>query len=635
MCGICGQFNFVGGEPVDPAAIRRMAGTIVHRGPDDEGVFIAGPLGLGFRRLAILDLSPAGHQPMSDDDGRTWIVFNGEIYNFPELRAELEGLGHRFRSHCDTEVIVRGYRQWGDDVLQRLNGMFGLAIWDVPRQRLLLARDAMGIKPVYYQLTDRKLIFGSEIRPILAALPERPGLDAVALNHFLRYRYTPAPLTLYKGIQKLAPGEQISIENGVAKKKRWYRYAPVPFAPQPKPDEAREKLLDLYKRAVKRHLISDVPVGLLLSGGIDSGLLLGLMSLYGKDWPTFTVGYGESFKDDELTDAAETARHYSAKNIPVRLNRAVFEETLPKIVSALEEPVASSSIVPMYFVCERARQDVKVALIGQGPDELFGGYARHIGVRYGSYWRGLPKWVRSPVSKLVNTLPRQESLKRAMYSLGDPDRMRRYQQVFSIQPGHRIDSLFKADQLPDGAGDRVLDGWSDLEPAIQQLDELNGFHLLELRSSLPDELLMYGDKLSMAHALEVRVPFLDRELVEYVQQLDASFKVRNRSQKWLHRQVCQDFLPAEIMQRKKRGFAVNVVDDWFTSALSGQMDGYLRDGKSHMYEFIEPHVVQGLLQEHTTGAQDNHKILFSLVVFEQWLRSTYTSGLTSTALAHS
>jgi asparagine synthase (glutamine-hydrolysing) len=628
MCGICGQFNFSRNEPVERETISRMTATIIHRGPDDEGIHLDGSLGLGFRRLAILDLSPAGHQPMSDDDGRTWIVFNGEIYNFQDIRAELESLGHRFKSNCDTEVIVRGYRQWGEAILQRLNGMFGLAIWDASKRKLVVARDAMGIKPLYYAIRDGRLYFGSEIRPVSAALQEKRAVDPIALNLFLRYRYTPAPLTMFRGIRKLAPGEQLTVQDGKVQTSRWYRFVPKPFAPMPKDAEAKEALLDLYKRAVKRHLISDVPLGLLLSGGVDSGLLLGLMSLYGKDWRTFTVGYGNSFKDDELDDAAKTARIYSAQHTSVHLDRSTFEAALPKIVDILEEPIASSSIVPMYFVCERARQDVKVALIGQGPDELFGGYPRHLGVHYGSHFRRLPAWLRSSVAGVVNALPRNESGKRAMYSLGIADRMQRYQQVFSIQPGPTIDSLFRPDLLPSDIDNKALECWADHKPTMEDLDELNGFQLLELRSSLPDELLMYGDKLSMAHALETRVPFLDREVVEYVQQLDASFKIRNRSQKWLHRQVCRDFLPKDILQRKKRGFAVNVVDDWFNSSLRGKIDGYLRDESSAMYEFLRPEIVHQLMQDHATRRHDNHKILFSLVVFEQWLRSSASAAAT-------
>jgi len=626
MCGICGIFNYRDNQPAEPGIVARMTKTIAHRGPDDEGTHFAGSLGLGFRRLSIIDLSPAGHQPMSDPERRTWIVFNGEIYNFRELRKELESHGREFRTQCDTEVIVQGYNQWGDGVLNRLNGMFGLAIWDEPRRRLLVARDAMGIKPVYYALRDGTLFFGSEIRPVLEGLGTQRRVNPLALNMFLRYRYTPAPLTLVSGVMKLAAGEKLTIADGAVETARWYQYVPEPFSSAPSPSEARSTLLELYKRAVKRHLISDVPVGLLLSGGMDSGLLLGLMSLSGSSWPTFTVGYGSNFKDDELEDAAETARYYSAHNTAVRLDRQAFEAALPRIVDVLEEPVASSSIVPMYFVCQRARQDVKVALIGQGPDELFGGYTRHLGVRYGALWRQLPQWLRSPMATMVNALPRQEALKRAMYSLGTKDRLRRYQQIFSIQPSEDIESLFRSDVLPPDADGAVLESWAELAPAVDKQDELNGFHLLELRSSLPDELLMYGDKLSMAHSLEVRVPYLDREVVEYVQRLDAALKVRNGSRKWLHRQVCRQFLPREIVHRKKRGFAVNVVDDWFHDALRGKIKDYLLDDKSLMYEFLQPEVVRRLLGEHVSRRHDNHKILFSLVVFEQWLRSGETAS---------
>ena len=622
MCGICGIFNFSTNQPVELEALARMTRTIVHRGPDDDGTFFSGSLGLGFRRLSIIDLSPAGHQPMSDKERQTWVVFNGEIYNYLELRKELEAHGRSFRSNSDTEVIVQGYKQWGDGVLNRLNGMFGLAIWDETKRRLVVARDAMGIKPIYYAIRNGTLFFGSEIRPVLAGLQTGRSTDPVALNLFLRYRYTPSPFTLFSGIRKLAAGERLTISDGSFKIDRWYRFVPEAFTTEPSDAEAQETLLVLYKAAVKRHLISDVPVGLLLSGGIDSGLLLGLMSLYGPSWPTFTVGYGNNFKDDEIEDAAKTARFYSASNYVSRLDRHTFEEALPKIVDVVEEPVASSSIVPMYFVSERARQDVKVALIGQGPDELFGGYNRHLGVRYGSRWRQLPKFLRSSIAGVVNALPRQESLKRAMFSLGVEDRMHRYQQIFSIQRPEIVDSLFQDGLLPNDVDEKVLECWKDLEPAIGQQDELNGFHLLELRSSLPDELLMYGDKLSMAHSLEVRVPYLDREVVEYVQRLGARFKVRKGARKWLHRRVCSDFLPREIIQRKKRGFAVNVVDDWFREAMQGKMAGYLLDPQSLMYRFLRPEIVRRLLDEHKSNRQDNHKILFSLVVFEQSLRSS-------------
>jgi asparagine synthase (glutamine-hydrolysing) len=621
MCGICGQFNFIRHEPVESETIRRMTATIAHRGPDDEGFFISGPVGLGFRRLSIIDLA-GGHQPMSDAEESVWVILNGEIYNFKELRAELEQRGHVFRTRSDTEVIIHGYKEWGTDVLNHLNGMFGLAIWDVTKKRLVVARDAMGIKLIYYRIKDGQLTFGSEIRAILAANGARPTLDPIALNLFLRFRYTPSPLTIFKGIRKLAPGTMLVFEKGKYREERWYNFVPTPFATPKKDKEVVAELLDLYKHAVQRHLLSDVPVGILLSGGIDSGLLLALMNEHGDAWPAYTIGYGESFEDDELSDAAETAKLLGARHVQVRLDRAEFEQSLPKIVECLEEPVAASSIVPMYFVSQRARRDVKVAVIGQGPDELFGGYKRHLGVHYGNWWRGLPTGLRSMAGFAVNRLPRNEMLKRGVRSLGNEDRLKRYQDVFSLTATETVDGLFRDDVLPRSNSHELVDSWRELLPQMKYTDELGGFQLLEVRSSLPDELLMYADKLSMAHSLEVRVPYLDRTVVEYVQRLGANLKVRNGTRKWLHRQVCQSYLSPQILKRKKRGFAANVVDEWFHSSVNGELRETLLNETSLMFDLLDPKPVRRLLENHQSRRQDNHKLLFSLVMVEQWLRAS-------------
>jgi len=621
MCGICGIYNFADHRPVESVTLRTMARSIEHRGPDDEGFFFDNSLGLGFRRLSIIDLE-GGHQPMSDRDEKIWVVFNGEIFNFPELRAELSSLGHEFRTRSDTEVIIHGYRQWGTGILPHLNGMFGLAIWDVQRKRLVLARDHAGIKLIYYSVEGGSVLFGSELRPVLAALQRRPGINTTALNMFLRYRYTPSPLTLHDGVRKLAPGTMAVFEDGDWRVERWHRPRPRRISSARSDTEVTEELLDLYKRAMKRHLLSDVPVGLLLSGGIDSGLLLGLMNQYGKDWPTYTVGYGTTaYKDDELSDAASTARLFSARNSTVELTRDIFERSLTHIVSVLEEPVAASSIVPMYFVCERARQDVKVALVGQGPDELFGGYNRHLGVRYGAYWRRMPRWLRRSVELGIESLPRNETLKRGVYSLSLNERMRRYQNIFSIMPGDVVDSLFRPGFVARGASDGIVDLWEDLESEMEGSDELGSFQVLEIRSSLPDELLMYADKLSMAHGLEVRVPYLDKEIIEFAQCLPASFKIRYGQRKWVHRRVCKQFLPAEIVNRKKRGFAVNVVDQWFDGSMKSKFASLLFDESSLMYEILDPKAVRRLFDEHGSGRRDNHKMLFSLIVLEEWLRA--------------
>jgi len=619
MCGIAGQFNFQRREPVERETIVRMARSIAHRGPDDEGFFITGPVGLGFRRLSIIDLA-GGHQPMSDAEETVWIIFNGEIYNYRELRAELQSKGYQFRTNSDTEVIIHGYKEWGSGVFNHLNGMFGLAIWDVVHQRLVLARDAMGIKLIYYKIDNGQLTFGSEIRAILAAGDSRPEVDPVALNLFLRFRYTPSPLTVFQGIRKLAPGTMLVVENGECREERWYKFSPTPFSRPKGAKEATHELLELYKNAVRRHLLSDVPVGILLSGGIDSGLLLALMNEQGGPWPAYTIGYGETFADDELRDAAETASLLGARHITVRLDQSEFERSLPKIVESLEEPIAASSIVPMYFVSQRARQDVKVALIGQGPDELLGGYKRHLGVHYGDWWRGLPAGLRSMIGFAIDRLPRNETLKRGVSSLGTSDRMKRYQNVFSLAPAQTIDGLFHHGLLPEQESQDLVDYWRGLIPQMAHTDELGGFQLLEIRSSLPDELLMYADKLSMAHSLEVRVPYLDRTIVEYVQRLGAGFKVRNGSRKWLHRRVCERYLPSHLLRRKKRGFAVNVVDDWFRSSLNGEISEVLLDESSLMFGLLDPKPVRRLLESHQSGRQDNHKLLFSLVMIEQWLR---------------
>jgi asparagine synthase (glutamine-hydrolysing) len=621
MCGICGQLSYATDAPVERETIVRMTQSIRHRGPDDEGFFVSGPIGLGFRRLSIIDLA-GGHQPMSDALGTVHIVFNGEIYNFPELRAELERSGHCFRTRSDTEVIVEGYREWGTNVLTRLNGMFGLAIWDAPRRRLLVARDAMGIKPIYYRDNGRQLTFGSEIRAVVAAGGSRPEIDPVALDLLLRFRYTPSPLTIFRGIRKLSPGGALIVENGECREIRWYDQAPVPFSRAPSDEEATRELLDLYRAAVKRHLLSDVPVGVLLSGGLDSGLLLALMNEHGSKWPAYTVGYGDTFKDDELTEAAETASLLGARHVPVLLDRDEFERALPKIVAVLEEPVTSSSIVPMYFVCERARQDVKVALMGQGPDELFGGYRRHLGVHYGSVWRRFPTPLRDALGAAAGRLPRNETVKRGVYALATDDRLERYQHVFSLAPTGTIGALFRDGLLNGSRGNGAVPYWESLRPQMQHLDDLGGFQLLEIRSSLPDELLMYADKLSMAHGLEVRVPYLDRTVVEYAQRLGSRLKVRNAAGKWVHREVCRQFLHPRIIKRKKRGFAVGVVDGWFSSSARSKLTELLTDDQSLMYELLEPAPVRALLENHRSGREDNHKLLFSLVMVEEWLRGT-------------
>ena len=626
MCGIYGDIRFANDAVVDRASVESATRLLAHRGPDDEGFYLAGPVGLGFRRLSIIDLS-AGHQPMSDAARRVWVVFNGEIYNFMELRAQLAAKGHVFRTRTDTEVIVYGYLEWGEQCLDKLRGMFGLAIWDTRARKLIVARDAMGIKPLYYQEDSHGVRFSSEVRPLLAGSGGPPAIDPTSLNLFLRHRYTPSPRTLFAGVRKLAPGTMLVVEAGRASVQRWYRFTPS-LLPLRRLDDVAHELIHLYRTAVWRHLISDVPVGLLLSGGIDSALLLALMSEGERQWNTYTVGYGSSFADDELADARRTAAAFKSRHVELTLSRDQFEAALPKVVHSLEEPVAASSIVPMYLVCQRARQDVKVVLVGQGPDELFGGYTRHLGVHYGHLLRLLPAALLPVLRDAVGLLPRSAALKRATHALGSANRLTRYRDVLAIAPAHVIDGLFQDGTLPVGAAAAACDSWSTLAQEANGSDELGGFQWLELQSTLPDELLMYTDKMSMAHGLEARVPYLDRSVVEFGQSLSASVKIRFGTRKVVHRHVCARLLPAETLKRKKRGFAANVVDDWFRQSLGARMDATLRDESSLIYRLLAPRAVQRLLREHVSRRADNHKLLFSLVVLEEWMRVNGGSSTT-------
>ena len=600
--------------------MRGMASTMVHRGPDDDGAFADGPIGLGFRRLSIIDLS-TGHQPMSTPDERVTLIFNGEIFNFRELRSELSALGHAFRTTSDTEVILYAYAQWGMGFLERLNGMFGLAIWDAEARRLVIARDRFGIKGVYYSEDKDGIVFGSEMRAIIQAMGGAPGVDEAAVKLFLKYRYTPAPYTAMRGIRKLAAGTCLVVENGESRLIRWYKRPDRARNAGISAQEAEEELARLYRDAVRSHLISDVPVGLLLSGGVDSTLLLALMNEYGKDWRTYTVGFGESFKDDELEDARVSASYFASRHESVRLSRKEFEEMLPRVVSYLEEPVASASIVPMFSVCAKASEGVKVALVGQGPDEIWGGYTRHIGLRYAEMWRRLPAPLRAAAGAALSRSSGSETIRRGLYALDEPDRLRRYGKVFSLASEEEISSLFQGGAEGPDAEEAMLACWSDLLPEMEGMDEMGAFQLLETRFSLPDELLMYTDKMSMAHSIELRVPYLDKGIVEFAEGLPQDLKIRGRNRKYLHRRVARAFLPAEVIARKKRAFASNVVDDWFGASMAGKLSDYLDDPGSRVYGFLDKEAIGRLLREHRAKTSNYYKLLFSVVVLEEWLRS--------------
>jgi len=618
MCGICGEYNFKSRKQVNPEELKRMTRTMVHRGPDDEGFYISGFFGMGFRRLSIIDLK-GGHQPISDREKLVWVVCNGEIYNFLELRKELKGYGHVFLTKSDTEVIVHGYKQWGSEVLNHLNGMFGLAIWDDYKRKLILARDRMGIKPLYYKFNDNGLVFGSEIRALQSNNRNKRQINPLSLNQFLRYRFVPAPRTLFEGIKKLAPGTMLLVENSKYRIRRWWRFKPVLFDPVPSIEEAEEELFSLYLNAIKRQLISDVPVGLLLSGGLDSGLIAGILSQMGSYIKTYTVGFSGNFEKNELQSAKCTAELFGLNNFSVELDQDTFNNSLLKIISFTEEPIASPSIVPMYYISKRARQDVKVVLTGQGPDEYISGYKRHIAIRYGHFWRKVPGFARNLLKKFLRQLMKSEAIYRGLYSLDEKEIASRYELVLSISSIDEVDRLFLKGILSEGQKEELISFWEEFLPLIEKTDELGGFHFFELSSSLPEEQLIYGDKMSMAHGLEARVPFLDHEIVEYVTRLPESYKVRWFKRKWIHKRICRKVLPKEVINRKKIGFETPV-NEWFHQSMNSELNKILLDPKAKIYEYLDHSKVCRLVTQHLNGLKDNHKILFSLVVSELCMR---------------
>ncbi|HRI12547.1 MAG TPA: asparagine synthase (glutamine-hydrolyzing) [Verrucomicrobiota bacterium] len=622
MCAIAGIITGPDADPVDELALRRMCSAMAHRGPDGSGFYIdqASGVGLGHRRLSIIDLE-GGSQPMATPDGTLVITFNGEIYNHRELRRELEGAGYEFRTSSDTEVLLLGYRHWGDAVLYRINGMFAFGLWDQRNDRVVLARDSAGIKPLYYRiLGPRQLVFASEANAIEAFDRRKPDIELAALYSYMRLGYTPSPLSINAGTGKLAPGTMLTVSSGGIRQSRWWASRPRPFNPPPSFADAAKRLLELYSAAVRRNLVSDVPVGLLLSGGLDSGLLLALINECGSRVKCFTATYGTDDLDDELVDANGFARALGNPHAAARISRKLFEDQLSHVVASLDEPIGSASIVPMFFVSQRARADVKVALMGQGPDELLGGYRRHVGVYYGQYWRCVPSPIRHAARHALDLIPGLTTFRRAAYSLDVPNRLARYLNVVTLLSPDLLADLFRPGLIANELSGKILESWAELVPGFESLDELNGFNYLEVRSTLPDQLLAYGDRLSMAHGLEVRFPFLDVEVINYVEQLPSAYKICGLRRKLLQRKICRRFLPARAFRGRKKGFAANITARWFRGPQTCRMGSLLRDPGSLIFAYFEPSKVGALLDLHQTGKRDHSRVLFNLVVLEEWLR---------------
>ena len=606
MCGICGLVSPAGG---DRRRLEAMSATLVHRGPDSNGLHIDGPAGLAARRLSIIDLE-TGDQPISNEDGSVVVVQNGELYNYRELRAELEAQGHRFRSQGDTEVLVHLYEEHGTGFAQRLRGMFAVAIWDAPRRRLVLARDRFGIKPLYYRVVGKELEFASELR----ALP-RGEIDLDALEAFLAFNSIPGPLSIFRETRKLMPGYVLVWEDGAITVERYARPAPAAAeglrseSEEPLAEELRERLRD----SVRAHLVADVPVGVLLSGGIDSSLIAALAAQEaGEPLRTFSIGFEEgSF--DERADARVVSERYGThhRELVLRPDAALL---LPALAEAFDEPFADSSALPTYLVSQLAAEDVKVALSGEGGDELFGGYYTYqadlLALRVGRLARlARPLVERLPVSPA-----------RASFDY-KAKRFVRAAHLPPLERHHGWKEIFSPDVRAELTGHRH--DWDPVDLYRERFEETRGAELLarlqdvDARVYLVDDLLVKTDRASMAHSLEVRVPFLDPVVDTFAAALRTRHKLRGRTKKWLLRKAAEPFLPAEITRGRKRGFSIPAAA-W----LRGELEPFARETLSsetlRRQGYFRPEVVTRLLEDHLARRADLSRQLWGLLAFTLW-----------------
>src|SRR5215204_103201 len=604
VCGIAGMASRTGA--VDPERLRAMSATLVHRGPDSDGELLDGPVGLTARRLSIIDLE-GGDQPIANEDGTVHVVQNGELYNFRELRAELEQAGHRFSTRSDTEVLVHLYEELGEAFAERLRGMFAVAIWDSRRRRLVVARDRFGIKPLYYRDEGGELAFASELR----ALP-RGDVDPAALEAFLAFNSVPAPYSIFSGTQKLPAGHLLVWQNGEARVERYARPAPEEVRDED-PAELAEELRARLRDSVRAHLIADVPVGVLLSGGVDSSLLAALAAQEsGEAVHTFSIGFEErSF--DELDDARSVASMYGTRHeeLTLRPDAALL---LPRLAETFDEPFADSSALPTYLVSELAAQHVKVALSGEGGDELFGGYYTYaadlLALRVGRFAPG--------VRALVEPLP--SSSRRASFDY----KAKRFVRGAALPPlerHHAWKEIFSLDLRAELTG--RPSGYDPVDLLRARFEETEGAELLtrlqnvDLGTYLVDDLLVKTDRASMAHSLEARVPYLDPVVAGLAQSLPTRLKVRGLRKKVLLRKAAAPLLPRRIVYGRKRGFSIPAAA-W----LRGELEPFARDVLApdtlRRQGFLRPEPVERLIDRHVAGEEDLSRQLWGLLAFTLW-----------------
>jgi asparagine synthase (glutamine-hydrolysing) len=622
MCGICGVVASSARPQADEATIRRMCRTLSHRGPDSEGYYCDEQAMLGMRRLSIIDLE-TGEQPVTNEDRSLWLVFNGEIYNYREIRRELQERGHEFASKGDSEVLVHAYEEYGDQCVDHLNGMFAFAIWDVRRRRLLLARDRLGIKPLYYLLDGDSLMFGSELKALLAHPRMRREIDPVALDHFLTLEYVPGPRTIFKDARKLPPGYRLIFADGVA---RLEQYWDVPFRP-PLADErvAIEMLAGLLKDAVRMQLVSDVPLGIFLSGGLDSSTVVACASQAATErLRTFSIGFSDETYN-ELPYARAVASRFGTEHHE-EIQRPDIAALAEQLVAHMDEPFADFSIFPTFLVSKLASQSVKVVLSGDGGDELFGGYDAYVAQQVDRYYRWMPEVLRERAAPaLMDLLPPQPAKKgfinkakrmveggalppqlqhtRWMMFLSDDDKARLYRpDLRSTVNGNSAAAILL------GHFDRAA-GW----------DSLAQEQYVDIKTYLVDDILTKVDRMSMAPSVEARVPLLDHRIVEFAVNLAPRLKLNRGQRKVALRRAMRPYLPDIVLNKPKQGFSIPL-KHWLSGPLQPLMRDLLAPDSVRRRGYFQPETVSAWMQEHVDSRRNHSHRLWALMVFELWHR---------------
>ncbi|MCP4117303.1 MAG: asparagine synthase (glutamine-hydrolyzing) [Desulfobacteraceae bacterium] len=623
MCGITGKFNYGTGEPVSGQLIQAMCDKIVHRGPDDSGVFIDGPVGLGHRRLSIIDLSEQGHQPMGSRDGRYWITYNGEVYNFLSLRKELISLGYEFQSRCDTEVILYLYQEYGKSCLERLRGMFAFAIWDSKEQSLFLARDRIGKKPLFYYNDGRMFVFASEMKSILEDKSVKRAINYQAFYDYFKYLYVPDPKTIYRNMYKLRPGHYLTCSKDRIHEQEYWD---VSFAhPNLKSrDEISEELYDILDQSVNYRMISDVPLGAFLSGGIDSSCVVAMMALRNND-PVTTCSIGfDSEEYDEVQFAKTVADIYKTDHheLTVKENVASVIKELPHY---FDEPFADASAVPTYFVSKLARQRVAVALAGDGGDENFAGYEKYrLDDIENRFRNSIPECIRKSLFPSLALLlsgadsPVLQKGRTLLNTLGHDSGYGFYLTNTEMEDG--LWNQLINDETRKNIGD--YDPFSVTEHYYNKADTDNHLSKIlytDLKTYLPGDILVKVDRMSMAHSLEVRAPILDHNVIEYAASIPVALKYNKGEKKYILKRSLAKVLPEEILYRKKMGFSVPLAE-WFRNEIKSEAEEVLFGDDSNLAVFFNIDTVKKIWKSHQTGLRNYGSVLWALYLYELWFR---------------